>query len=215
MDYQKVYDAIVLRFARTPPLLGEERDVHHIVPRCMGGEDADYNLVALPPRYHFVAHLCLAKIHGGKLAHAAYRMSNMGRYGSRKFAWLRRKNVEALKGNKFSLGVRASPETRAKLSLARLGNKNAAGNKGRPASNKGKKHSPETIQKMRLAHMGNKPSVKALAALAERNSGNTFGKAKAGKKSGPHSVKRTPEHCERLSRAARARWAARKALLQT
>lgn len=34
---------------------------HHIIPKCMGGSDDISNLVALPPRAHFIAHALLHK----------------------------------------------------------------------------------------------------------------------------------------------------------
>ena len=38
---------------------------HHVLPRALGGTDDSSNLVALTAREHFVAHMLLAKIHGG------------------------------------------------------------------------------------------------------------------------------------------------------
>lgn len=37
---------------------------HHIVPRCLGGGDCIDNIVRLPPRDHFFAHMLLCRIHG-------------------------------------------------------------------------------------------------------------------------------------------------------
>ena len=34
---------------------------HHIIPRCMGGSDDKFNLVALPVRVHFICHYLLHK----------------------------------------------------------------------------------------------------------------------------------------------------------
>jgi hypothetical protein len=38
---------------------------HHILPKALGGTDDSSNLVALTAKEHFVAHVLLAKIHGG------------------------------------------------------------------------------------------------------------------------------------------------------
>ena len=36
---------------------------HHIVPRCMGGSDDEYNIVRLPAKAHYIAHLLLTKMY--------------------------------------------------------------------------------------------------------------------------------------------------------
>ena len=36
---------------------------HHIVPRCMGGSDDEYNIVHLPAKAHYLAHLLLTKMY--------------------------------------------------------------------------------------------------------------------------------------------------------
>jgi hypothetical protein len=48
---------------------------HHILPRALGGTDDSSNLVALTAREHFVAHVLLAKIHGGIMWQAVVLMS--------------------------------------------------------------------------------------------------------------------------------------------
>lgn len=48
---------------------------HHVLPRTLGGSDDSSNLVALTAREHFVAHVLLAKIHGGILWQAVILMS--------------------------------------------------------------------------------------------------------------------------------------------
>lgn len=40
-------------------------ELHHIVPRCMGGTNEPLNLVLLTPREHFIAHVLLAKSNKG------------------------------------------------------------------------------------------------------------------------------------------------------
>jgi DNA-directed RNA polymerase subunit M/transcription elongation factor TFIIS len=47
-------------------------ETHHIIPRCMGGNNSKENLVRLSPKAHFVAHHLLHKAYPNniKLAHA-------------------------------------------------------------------------------------------------------------------------------------------------
>ena len=51
-------------------------EMHHIIPRCMGGTDDKENLVLLTVREHFRAHVLLANMYpeNGKLALACTRM---------------------------------------------------------------------------------------------------------------------------------------------
>ena len=65
MDYQKVYNALI-SFRKSNPLKKSKKlytELHHIVPRCLGGTDEPENLVRLTAREHFIAHRLLAKIH--------------------------------------------------------------------------------------------------------------------------------------------------------
>jgi hypothetical protein len=54
-------------------------EMHHVIPRCMGGGDELENLVYLTAEEHCVAHLLLAKIHpdNTKLGYAAANMSRL------------------------------------------------------------------------------------------------------------------------------------------
>ena len=65
MDYQKVYNALISK--RKEFLLKKTDSVytelHHILPRCLGGTDEPENLVRLTAREHFIAHRLLSKIY--------------------------------------------------------------------------------------------------------------------------------------------------------
>lgn len=61
MDYNIIYNRIIDR-ARNRNLTGYcER--HHIIPKCIGGDNSKSNLVKLTAREHFVCHLLLCKIY--------------------------------------------------------------------------------------------------------------------------------------------------------
>ena len=64
MNYQKVYDQLVekckVRGLDKSKLEGYF-EIHHIVPRCMGGSNEKDNLVMLTGREHFLAHMLLWK----------------------------------------------------------------------------------------------------------------------------------------------------------
>lgn len=42
-------------------------EAHHIIPKCLGGDNSKENLVVLTPREHFIAHLLLCKIYPDNL----------------------------------------------------------------------------------------------------------------------------------------------------
>jgi hypothetical protein len=61
MLYIKVYNDIIER-AKSRKLL-EYTEKHHIIPKCMGGNDDKDNLVKLTFREHFICHRLLCKIY--------------------------------------------------------------------------------------------------------------------------------------------------------
>lgn len=65
MDYQKVYTSLIHKRRINPLTKSKDlyTELHHIVPRCLGGTDEPENLVRLSGREHFVAHRLLCKIH--------------------------------------------------------------------------------------------------------------------------------------------------------
>lgn len=78
MDYQKQYNQLISRATNAPHIGYTE--THHIIPKCLGGDDSKSNLVKLSAKQHFVAHHLLFKIHGGsKLANAWYSMCRVGK----------------------------------------------------------------------------------------------------------------------------------------
>ena len=74
MNYQLHYDRLITR-ARLRPKPEGYTERHHIIPSALGGTDEINNLVTLMLREHYVAHLLLAKIHGGSMWRAFYMMS--------------------------------------------------------------------------------------------------------------------------------------------
>jgi hypothetical protein len=94
------------------------------MPRCVGGNNADDNLIVLSGDDHFFAHLLLAKIYGGKLKHAAHMMRNRvgsirGRLARERYAWVARAHaVEAARNQKQYL---TDPEARARMAAALRG----------------------------------------------------------------------------------------------
>lgn len=61
MDYQYIYNQIVER-AKYRKLIGY-KEKHHIVPKCIGGNNDKENIVELTAKEHFICHRLLCKIH--------------------------------------------------------------------------------------------------------------------------------------------------------
>jgi len=59
MNYKKHYNILMDR-AKNRELKGYT-EKHHIVPKCVGGNDDASNIVVLTPEEHYVAHQLLLK----------------------------------------------------------------------------------------------------------------------------------------------------------
>lgn len=68
MDYQRIYNEIVS--FRKDNFAEGYTEIHHIVPRSLGGSDEDSNLVKLTAREHFICHLLLTKVYKDKFSRA-------------------------------------------------------------------------------------------------------------------------------------------------
>jgi hypothetical protein len=84
MDYKKSYDILVqsakvrgwsVNRSRKTKQVGYY-EIHHIVPRHLGGSDEPNNLVGLTPEEHFYSHWFLANIHGGPMWGALIALCN-------------------------------------------------------------------------------------------------------------------------------------------
>ena len=75
MNYIKHYNLLIEK-RKTNPINNEYTELHHIVPKCMGGTDEKNNLVRLTAREHYIAHALLYKHYRtSKLAHAWFSMT--------------------------------------------------------------------------------------------------------------------------------------------
>jgi len=107
MNYQKHYDTLIER-ARNRHLEGYS-ETHHILPRCLGGNNEDANLVKLTAEEHYVAHLLLCKMYptNGRLAFAANMMSNSNsnlKRNNKSYTWVRKKMADHMRHNNPNAG---------------------------------------------------------------------------------------------------------------
>jgi hypothetical protein len=99
MNYLKIYNQLVEK-AKTR-VLECYTEKHHILPKCIGGDDSINNLVSLTPEEHFLAHQLLVKIypHEDKLVYACNRMTQhntFNRLNNKMYGWLKKKKSEVV-----------------------------------------------------------------------------------------------------------------------
>jgi hypothetical protein len=63
VDYKKIYDQLIKKCRERNLDSDIYYEKHHIIPKCLGGNNDDDNLVKLTPREHYMAHYILTKIH--------------------------------------------------------------------------------------------------------------------------------------------------------
>ena len=132
MDYKAHYDKLIARGQRT--LIHGYRERHHIVPKCLGGDDSEDNLVYLTAEEHYIAHQLLVKIYPSnqELIYAANMMcvkdGNQQR-NNKEYGWLKQRRSELMKikmqGNSYAKGAVRSEEFKANLSKQKAGVKKA------------------------------------------------------------------------------------------
>jgi hypothetical protein len=98
MDYFKIYNSLIER-ARVRIAPEGYIEHHHIIPKCIGGLDEKFNLVALTPEEHFVCHILLVKMYPEHktLILAVNKMcrGHKGKRNRKLYGWLKRKFQEA------------------------------------------------------------------------------------------------------------------------
>ena len=64
--YQKLYKKFITSRPHRVKQRNDGLEVHHILPRSLGGDNSKSNLIVLTPRAHFIAHMMLTKCYKGK-----------------------------------------------------------------------------------------------------------------------------------------------------
>jgi hypothetical protein len=122
MDYQKIYNQIVERAKNR--ILEGYKEKHHIIPKCLGGDNSANNLVELTAREHFLCHMLLCEIYPNenKLKHALFLMA-IGKQKIKEKTYIIGSRVyERLKSeySQMLIGKKQSKETRDKKSKSML-----------------------------------------------------------------------------------------------
>lgn len=199
MNHKMQYELLIKKAQNREKLVDAYYEKHHIVPKSLGGSNKNENLVCLTGREHFVAHMLLAKIHGGGMWQAA-KMMKQARGGiQERYVNSRLYEIAKREWTKFASGKKRPPhviekliqarrnyttsdETKAKMSAVRKGRARS----GDPSS---WKHSDEAKARMSAAH-------KAI------NTG-----ARLPKMYGDDNPMKQPENRAKISAAKKAYWA--------
>lgn len=81
--YSIIYEKFIAKCKLRKDIKSDFFEIHHIVPKSLGGSNEETNLIKLTPREHFFAHLLLSKMYEGesqiKMAHSLRMMSGITR----------------------------------------------------------------------------------------------------------------------------------------
>jgi hypothetical protein len=147
----KVWHDNIIANGKKRKLIGY-KEVHHILPKSLGGSNDKSNLVELTAREHFLVHLLLCKFTKGqakmKMSYAFHAMCSFK--NARRYNKVNSRLVEKIRSN-----FKFTKEHKQKISKAQIGNKRAVGNK----NNLGRKFSEEIRLKMSKSKKGNKNAL--------------------------------------------------------
>lgn len=129
MNYTYHYNTLISRASNRDLESDIDVEIHHIIPKCLGGTNGEDNLVKLTLEEHFVAHQLLVKIYPTNrklvLALSAMRMSNRAHSRNNKmYGWIKRLNIAA------RTGITQTAESNIKRQNALKGRKTSTGMKG-------------------------------------------------------------------------------------
>lgn len=207
MNYKRIYDEIINR-AKFRNNMEGYLESHHIIPKCMDGDNSKENLVDLTAREHFLAHWLLTEIypeHKG-LRYAFWMMCQVQNKGqllrykpsSRIYEYAKIRMGENWVGhqpwNKGKVDVYTA-ETKLKMS----------------SSAKGRKASPETKKKFSDVRKGKKLSAHHVQRIKDGKqnvSQETKDKISQALKGNTNSKGRiyTESHKQKISESTKAKW---------
>jgi hypothetical protein len=126
MDYEKIYKLIIER--SKDRIIDGYKEIHHIIPKCMGGNNDKSNLSHLTAKEHFICHRLLCEIYPSnkKLKYALWLMMNTKR--NYQYRYVPSSRIYEKIRNEFSIfisneknGRIVDEKTRLKISLSSKG----------------------------------------------------------------------------------------------
>ncbi len=191
-------------------ILSSYKEKHHILPRCLGGNNSKDNLVELTAREHFMVHMLLCKFTTGQAKRKMYYAFNAmcSFKNAERYNKVNSRLVDKIRSNfkfteehkqkisKANKGKTISKEHIEKLRQASIGNKNCLGKKASletrlkmSALRKGRKLTEEHKRKIGLTSIGRKQSKESILKRTSKTIG----------------MKRTQEFKDRMSEIASKR----------
>lgn len=167
MNYEKIYNRLCSRVCDDI-----YTEVHHIIPRCLGGSDMKDNLIRLSTKAHYLAHRLLCKIYPDDIK-LKFALNMMSRSNTKQERNLTLQQYEIIKKeNSIALSVLhstriRSEEEKSKISKALTGKPKSEAHKqrcsewqkGKPKPwQLGRKHSEERKLKISESRKGIKHS---------------------------------------------------------
>lgn len=145
-------------------------EIHHIIPRCMGGKDDSSNLVLLTFKEHVIAHRLLTKIYPNerKLFAAVSFLTSVDKFSDtkikislRELDEIRKKSIDYLReintgSNNPMFGKKISEEHKKILSEVNKRKRSEETRKRMSEAQKGKKATEEVRKKLSKIHKGMK-----------------------------------------------------------
>jgi hypothetical protein len=205
MNYEKIYNQIIKKALSEVRVrnTGTYYELHHILPKCLGGTNSKENLVNLTAKEHFICHRLLCEIYpeNEKLKFALWMMCNSKNQNqgnrhvpsSKVYERIRTSHAEFLSNHMkgaepINKGVPMSDTQKKKIS----------------DSNKGKKMSEECIEKRKASRKGFQFSEESKKRISEGNTGkirtkefkDNLSKMYKGRVA-PNKGKSTPDHVRR------------------
>jgi hypothetical protein len=210
MNYEKIYNDIISKARsedRKKIKSGVYYEQHHIIPRCMGGDNDKSNLILLTAKEHYMAHrlLCLIYPEHKGLYYAIWNMSNgfsksKKRYipSARIFARLKEEYNKIPISDKQRLNMSISAKNKVPISEEHR--------KKISVANKGRIRGPltdETKKKLADAARGKKQSIETILKRTKATKGQVRSDIVKKKMSDSwkHRPPRTEEHRKNISKA--------------
>lgn len=187
MNYQNQYNQIIEN-CKINPSVNTYTENHHIIPRCLSGDNSENNLVKVSTKEHYLLHHLLAKIYPeNKSIFKAFKILRNRLHIDRtsspyscirkcEYFGLSEETKQKMSENhsRYWKGKHLSEEHKRKISERQKGERH-------PNYGKTYKHSEEAKRKMSLSHIGKSPankgiphSTKTKQKIAEQIKGRIF-----------------------------------------
>jgi hypothetical protein len=189
MNYKNIYENLINRAKNR--ILNCYTESHHIIPRCMSGDNSIGNLVELTAEEHYVAHQLLVKIypteHGLIKAAVMMAMNTGGKRPNNKlYGWLRRKHSITTSGeNNVNFGIPRTVEVKTKISASGKGKSRGKGRPKGPMKETTKQKISNSLSGRPALHQQGDKNVSKRPEVAKKISEYHRGRPK-----GPHSEER-------------------------